>query len=118
MALSADELEDLVDSTYAFICKQEDGILQSNIWKELDMDSKTCSKVLKELEDTKRITRTKEKGTYRVKGKIVPKKLNVSLLMAGNSIVPCVACTEECDVPTCKLLEDWIYDLVFSEASK
>ncbi|HJJ47326.1 MAG TPA: Lrp/AsnC family transcriptional regulator [Methanocorpusculum sp.] len=116
MALSADEFEELVETAYTYICKQEGGILQSNLWKELEIDSKVCSKVLKELEDTKRITRTKEKGTYLVKGKIVPKKFNAVLLMAGNSIVPCVACTEECDVPHCKLLEDWIYDLVFSEA--
>ncbi len=115
-ALSEEEMEDLVENTYTYICQQENGIIQSNLWKELEIDSKTCSKVLRVLEDTKRITRKKEKGTYLVKGKIVPKKFNSSLLMAGNSIVPCVACMEECDVPTCKLLEDWLYDLVFSEA--
>jgi hypothetical protein len=43
------------------------------------------------------------------------KTIDPMLLMAGEAIVPCVACDEECNVEHCKMLEDWVYELVFSE---
>ncbi|HJJ33144.1 MAG TPA: Lrp/AsnC family transcriptional regulator [Methanocorpusculum sp.] len=116
MVLSREEIEERTEAAYDFICRQPDGILQSELWKALDMDSRTCSRVIKELEDAKRVTREKVGGvSYLIRGVIVPKTIDPMLLMAGESIVPCVACTEECNVSSCKLLEDWIYDLVFSD---
>ena len=116
MALSREELEERVESAYTFICNQKDGILQSDLWKALGIDSRTCSRVIKELEDAKRITREKGAGvSYLIRGVVSEKPASPMLLMAGDSIAPCVACSEECNVSSCKLLEDGIYDLVFSD---
>lgn len=110
-----EDLEERLDAVHAHICEKHDGVLQSALWKELDIDSRTCSRIVTELETAGRITREKVKGTYLIRGVEQKKKINAQLLMAGDSIVPCVACTEECDIPSCKMLEDWIYELVFSE---
>lgn len=116
MALSAEELKELIEAIYTYVCEQKDGVLQSVLWKEFKIDSKTCSNIVKKLEEDGRIVRIQEKKTYLIVGKKEQKNFNPELLMAGETIVPCVACTEECDVSNCKLLEDWIYELVFSES--
>lgn len=110
-----EDLDERRDAVHAYICGKPDGILQSELWKELETDSRTCSRVVTELEAAGRVTREKVNGTFLIRGIEEKKKFNAQLLMAGDAIVPCVACTEECDVPTCKMLEDWIYELVFSE---
>ena len=111
--------EDLIEITkkaYAVVKGHRDGVLQSELWKILEIDSRTCSRILKNLEEEGKIAREKVKGnTYNLTAVKHERTIEPDLLMAGDSIVPCVACTEECDVPTCKLLEDWIYELVFSE---
>lgn len=106
-------------ATLAQIRASPEGVLQSNLWKALDVDSRTCSRILKKLEDGGFITRS----TYRKDGartylvQFVKKEVKIDplLLMAGDTIVPCVACDEECDVEHCKMLEDWMYELVFAE---
>ena len=97
-----------------------EGIAQSDLWKEIDVDSRTCSRILKRLEDAGLIQRTefkKDKSrTFLIKAvKKASDKFDVSLLMAGDTIIPCVACEEECDVSKCSMLEDWVYELVFTE---
>lgn len=96
------------------------GIAQSDLWREINLDSRECSRILKRLEDEGLIERTELKKdgirTYLVKPahKSV-KSTDLSLLMAGDAIIPCVACDEECEATKCPMLEDWIYELVFSE---
>lgn len=95
------------------------GAYQSEIWKELGVDSRTCSRVLKKLEDGGHIAREecKKDGTrtYLIRLIKTEKTIDPMLLMASETIVPCVACEEECSVEHCKMLEDWVYELVFSE---
>lgn len=96
-----------------------DGFLQSDLWKEMGVNSRACSRILKKLEDEGHITRTdyRKDGCRTYLVQIVPKETAVDpmLLMAGDVIVPCVACDEECEVEHCKMLEDWMYELVFAE---
>ncbi|HJJ41736.1 MAG TPA: winged helix-turn-helix transcriptional regulator [Methanocorpusculum sp.] len=117
--MSTEEQEQEINSILEVIKSKPDGIAQSELWKELGIDSKKCSRILKKLEDDKLIKREKYRlgsvSTYLVTYLSVPKKVDTMLLMAGDSIVPCVACSEECDVLNCQMLEDWIYELVFSE---
>jgi len=116
MTSSAEELAQKAEQVLAHIKKHPDGILQSDLWKELGTDSRTCSRLLKHLEDAGKIIREPSKGgTFLVSWVKTEKNSDPMLLMAGDAILPCVACTEECDVPTCKMLEDWIYELVFAE---
>lgn len=116
MTSSTEELAQKAEQTLTFIKKHPDGIVQSELWKELGIDSRTCSRILKHLEDEGRIMRQAAKGnTFLVSWVKTDKKIDPMLIMAGDAILPCVACTEECDVPSCKMLEDWIYELVFAE---
>lgn len=115
-AASPEEIRQRIENAYSVIKGRKDGILQSELWKVCNIDSRTCSRVLKTLEDEGRVYREPVKGnTYVVKAVKKEKTVDPMLLMAGEVIVPCVACTEECDVPNCKMLEDWIYELVFSQ---
>ena len=95
------------------------GIFQSDIWKDLKIDSKSCSRTIKKLETLKYITREscKSKGvrTSLIKIVKIDKIVDPMLLLAGDKIVPCAICNEECKVENCKELEEWIYELVFSE---
>ena len=103
----------------AIIRAKPEGILQSDLWKALDVDSRACSRILKKLEDGGFITRTdfRKDGCRTYLVQLVHKEVRIDplLLMAGDTIVPCVACDEECDVEHCKVLEDWVYELVFAE---
>ncbi|HJJ68289.1 MAG TPA: MarR family transcriptional regulator [Methanocorpusculum sp.] len=116
MTSSTEELAQKAEQALTFIKNHPDGIVQSELWKELGIDSRTCSRILKHLEDEGRIMRQAAKGnTFLVRWVKTDKKIDPMLIMAGDAILPCVACTEECDVPSCKMLEDWIYELVFAE---
>ena len=116
MTSSTEELAQKAELALTFIKNHPDGIVQSELWKELGIDSRTCSRILKHLEDEGRIMRQAAKGnTFLVSWVKTDKKIDPMLIMAGDAILPCVACTEECDVPSCKMLEDWIYELVFAE---
>lgn len=106
------------DIVIAYLKEHPDGILQSDLWKEINVDSRTCSRIVKRLEDAGKIKREETRGkvrTYLIRYVKTQTTLDPMLLVAGESLLPCVACDEECDVPSCKMLEDWIYELVFSE---
>ncbi|MDO5846178.1 MAG: MarR family transcriptional regulator [Methanocorpusculum sp.] len=106
------------ETVIAYLKAHPDGVMQSDLWKDVNIDSRTCSRIVKRLEDAGLIQREEIRGkthTFLVKYTKPRKEFNPLLLIAGESILPCVACDEECDVPNCKMLEDWIYELVFSE---
>ena len=116
MTATHEELVNITKKAYSVIKSHRSGVLQSQLWKILEMDSRTCSRILKNLENERKIAREKVKGnTYNLTAIKRENTVASDLLMAGKVLVPCVACTEECNVSTCKRLEDWIYELVFSE---
>jgi DNA-binding MarR family transcriptional regulator len=113
------ELNEADEKTFAYLKGHPKGVLQSDLWKDLDVDSRTCSRIIKKLEDAGLVTReeTKKDGTRTFLITVVhtSEAVNPALFMAGQTIIPCVACMEECTVEHCKMLEDWIYELVFDE---
>ncbi len=113
------ELNEADEKTFAYLKGHPKGVLQSDLWKAIDLDSRTCSRILKKLEDAGFVAReeTKKDGTRTYLITLVHKSeaVNPLLLMAGETIIPCVACDEECTVEHCKMLEDWVYELVFDE---
>jgi DNA-binding MarR family transcriptional regulator len=117
--MTTPHLSDSETTVLAHIRAKSDGAFQNELWKDLNVDSRTCSRILKKLEDSGCIEREKCKKngtrTYLVRIIKVEKTIDPMLLMAGEMIVPCVACDEECNVEHCKMLEDWVYELVFSE---
>jgi DNA-binding Lrp family transcriptional regulator len=94
-----------------------EGVLQSELWKLLDIDSRKCSRVVKKLLDAGLIERLecKKDGvkTFLLKGK--KKGVEPSLILAGGELVPCIGCDRECQVEECDILVDWMYQLAIEE---
>jgi len=112
--LSEDGLE---EKALALIKTRPNGVLQSDLWKDLDIDSRKCSRVIAKLEADGKIKRTWEtvKGTrtYRIsympQKKEAPKKeVDFSMIMAAGKVAPCIGCTYECEPDYCPDLGNWI----------
>jgi len=102
-----------VDEGLRLIQSKPEGILQSELWKELGVDSRKCSRIVKRLEDSGLIERVdfKREGikTYLLRAKRQP--VNPSDLLAGDELIPCIGCELECVVEECHPLMDWMYQL-------
>ena len=93
---------------------ENDGVLQSNLWKKLKLSSRDGSRLALKLERMGMITREKilekERWTY----KLIIKKIPVSTKSIENA--PCLTCEVEskCSLDgeisprTCQLIEDWV----------
>jgi DNA-binding MarR family transcriptional regulator len=97
------------------LIESEDGLPQSELWKELDVSSRKGSRIASNLEDRGLIER--EKGvhdgnqTYMLHPVI--EKLDYSLLVAGDMISPFIG--EENPDPRSGSFTEWIYELAYSE---
>jgi Lrp/AsnC family leucine-responsive transcriptional regulator len=104
---------DPVDEALKLIQSKPEGILQSELWKELGVDSRKCSRIVKKLEETGLINREdfKKEGikTYLLRAKQQP--VNPGDLLAGDELIPCISCELECIVEECHPLMDWMYQL-------
>ena len=93
---------------------ENNGILQSNLWKKLKLSSRDGSRLALKLERMGMITREKilekERWTY----KLIIKKIPISTKSIESS--PCLTCevVSKCSVDgeispkTCQLIEDWV----------
>jgi DNA-binding MarR family transcriptional regulator len=94
------------------------GVLQSELWKQLNIDSRKCSRIVRKLLDLGLIERVEHRSdgikTFVLRGK--KKTVDACLLMAEQDLVPCIACDRECIVEECNLIVDWIYQLAIEEA--
>jgi DNA-binding MarR family transcriptional regulator len=113
-------MADLEERALRAIRAEREGVLQSELWKILSIDSRKCSRIVKKLLDEGLIERIEHKGegikTYRLRAK--EQDLRPDLILAGGEIIPCIACDQECVVEECHLLVDWIYQLAIDEAQK
>ncbi len=112
-----DEAADPVDEGLKLIQSKPEGILQSELWKELGVDSRKCSRIVKKLEESGLIERVdfKKDGikTYLLRAKQQP--VNPGNLLAGDELIPCIGCELECVVEECHPLMDWMYQLAIVE---
>ena len=113
------------DKALELIKASSKGVLQSDLWKDLDIDSRKCSRVVSKLETEGKIKRTWETisgtRTYRLSyvspKKEAPKKeYRFDLIVAMEEVAPCVGCTYECEPDYCPDLGNWI-DLLIKEES-
>jgi len=108
---------DPVDEGLKLILSKSEGILQCELWKEMGVDSRKCSRIVKKLEDDGLIERVEFKKdgikTYLLRGKRMA--VNPSHLLAGDELIPCVGCELECIVEECQPLMDWMYQLAIVE---
>ena len=106
-------MADPVDEALKLIQSNDEGILQSDLWKELGVDSRKCSRIVKKLEEGGLIERIgfKKDGinTYLLRCRQMP--VNPCDLLAGDELIPCICCELECVVEECHPLMDWMYQL-------
>jgi Lrp/AsnC family leucine-responsive transcriptional regulator len=104
---------DPVDEALQLIQSKPEGILQSELWKKLGVDSRKCSRIVKKLEEGGLIERLdfKKEGikTYLLRARQQP--VNPEELLAGDELIPCIGCELECVVEECHPLMDWMYQL-------
>ncbi len=95
------------------IQSKPEGVLQSELWKELGVDSRKCSRIVKKLEEKGLIDRVEYRKdgikTYLLRAKRQP--VNPADLLAGDELIPCIGCDLECIVEECHPLMDWMYQL-------
>ncbi len=106
-----------VDEGLKIIQSRPEGVLQSDLWKILEVDSRKCSRIVKKLLDTGLIERIEFRKdgikTFVLKAKRRP--IDPSHILAGNELIPCIGCEKECTVEECHDLMDWMYQLAIVE---
>ncbi len=108
------------EDAFQIIASSPEGVLQSELWKILGVDSRKCSRIVKKLLETDRIERIE----YRQDGiktfRLIAMKGPVDQysLHDGDELIPCIACDEDCTVESCNKLLDWMYQLAISDAEE
>jgi DNA-binding Lrp family transcriptional regulator len=113
-------MSDPAEEALKLIQSRPEGILQSELWKLLEVDSRKCSRIVKKLLDGDEIERAEVRDngvkTYLLTAKKCPAR--PSLLMAGEELIPCIGCERECIVGECHPLMDWMYELAIVDVKK
>jgi DNA-binding Lrp family transcriptional regulator len=106
---------DLEEEAYNIIRKHKEGVFQNVIWKELNIDSRKCSRIIKKLQDKDLIIRevgvSNGARTYLLKAKEEVKE-KYDLLLAGALFSACTGCTGDCQPEYCGRLSEWIGNLM------
>lgn len=115
LELNEAQIEDLTGKVFRTIVSNgKGGILQSELWKELDLTSRDGSRVAIRLERRALIRREKMLENGRWTYKLFATKLPIDTSSVENA--PCLTCPVEhmCSVDgsyspmTCNLIEDWL----------
>jgi DNA-binding MarR family transcriptional regulator len=109
---SSDSLSARENRALALITEQK-GIYQSDLWKELEVSSRTGSRLATSLEEKGMIQR--EETTYNGQRTylLLPRKkdLDFSLLMAGDMLSPLFSAEEESDPIDSNAFTQWVLQL-------
>lgn len=125
MKLNEAQIEDLTGKVFrTIISNGKDGILQSELWKELDLTSRDGSRVAIRLERRSLIRREKILESGRWTYKLFACKLPVDT--TSIEAAPCLTCPVEhmCSLdgsysPTsCNLIEDWLINSFDNNANQ
>jgi len=112
----------MYEEALEYIKSCEDGVLQSDLWKCLDIDSRKCSRIVSKLLKEDLITRVPESAdgvrTYRLRYVGVQSSAGrFGQLLAGVIFEPCAGCINECVPEHCPELSEWIFAIVLAENS-
>lgn len=111
----------MLEEALEYIESQEDGVLQSDLWKVLGIDSRKCSRIVSKLMKEELITRESESSngirTYRLRCTKIPESNRFMSLIAGDTFEPCAGCIAECTPEHCAELSEWVYSIVICETS-
>ncbi len=109
-----------IEEALKVIQSKPEGVLQSELWKILDVDSRKCSRIVKKLLDTGLIERAefKKEGIKTYVLTVSKRPLDPAQILAGEDLIPCIGCEDECNVIECNRLMDWMYQLAIAEAEE
>ena len=96
------------------ISKHEEGVFQNKLWKELDIDSRKCSRVIAKLLKDGLITRESavDNGARTFLLKVAHKEEPCfELLLSGEMFSPCAGCRDACQPESCERLTAWVLNL-------
>lgn len=102
------------DTALEVISKHEDGVFQNQLWKELDIDSRKCSRVISKLLKDGLITREPavDNGARTFLLKTAHKEEPCfELLLSGEMFSPCAGCRDACQPESCVRLTAWVLNL-------
>ncbi|RJS70722.1 Lrp/AsnC family transcriptional regulator [ANME-2 cluster archaeon] len=106
-------MDEIEERALKLIRRSSDGILQNQLWKELEIDSRRCTRIIRRLLDAAMVERESVVvdgiRTYRIRFTGGTRKFE--LLIAGNLFDPCVGCIDECKPHRCAQLNKWIRGL-------
>ena len=106
------ELDEL---TLDAIRKHKEGVFQSELWKEMDIDSRKCSRIVKKLVDDELVIRESAVSngarTYLLKV-AEDAKPSYDDLLAVDAFSPCAGCRDACQPEYCGKLGEWVLHLV------
>ncbi|MCD1295207.1 MarR family transcriptional regulator [Methanocella sp. CWC-04] len=117
----------LEEKALDLVRSSEKGVLQSDLWKDLGIDSRKCSRIVAKLEADGKIKRVWEtiNGTRTYRLTYIPQKMEepvkeyrFDLVMAEDEVAPCIGCTYECEPDYCPDLGNWIELLAKEEAAR
>lgn len=104
------------DEALEYIKSHQEGVLQSDLWKALKIDSRKCSRIVAKLLKENLITREGESvegiRTYRLYYADKGNSRRFRSLMAVEIFEPCAGCIEECVPEHCAKLSEWIFAIV------
>lgn len=96
------------------IRKHENGLFQNQLWKELDIDSRKCSRVIAKLLKDGLITRESavDNGARTFLLKVAHKEEPCfERLLSGEMFSPCAGCRDACQPEYCEKLTAWVLNL-------
>jgi Lrp/AsnC family leucine-responsive transcriptional regulator len=104
------------EAALEYIKSRQEGVLQSDLWKALKIDSRKCSRIVAKLLKEKQITREEEAingiRTYRLCYADRSDSRRFRSLMAFDIFEPCAGCIEECVPEHCAKLSEWIFTIM------
>ncbi|WP_048144686.1 helix-turn-helix transcriptional regulator [Methanothrix harundinacea] len=112
----------MYEEALEYIKACEDGVLQSDLWKCLDIDSRKCSRIVTKLLKDDLITREPESvdgvRTYRLRYvRVLNSSGRFRQLLVGGAFEPCAGCINECVPEHCPELSEWIFAVVLAEGA-
>ncbi|MDR2944538.1 MAG: hypothetical protein LBU81_05600 [Methanosarcinales archaeon] len=111
----SDDGADIETRVYNLIKNASGPVYQNNIWKQLNIDSRKCSRILKKLMDSGQILREEAvvggSKTYLLKTVAEERKKNYDVLMVKGIFSPCTGCIGECRPEYCPALTLWILNI-------
>ena len=102
------------DEAFTLIQSRPEGVLQSELWKELGVDR---PEMFEDRKETRRERAHQPGGIQKRRDQDLPppgqtnRPVHPEDLLAGDELIPCIACDLECIVDECHPLMDWMYQL-------